>query len=290
MLERARQIGELLAAAADRARPPLVMGILNVTPDSFADGGRYAAPDSAIAHGRKMAQQGADLIDVGGESTRPGASPVSVRLELDRVIPVVQALAVNGGVPISIDTRRAEVAEAALAAGAVMVNDVSGFLHDPEMPHLLGRERPLAIAMHMRGGPADMATRTCYSSLIADCVAELWAHARAAIDAGLPVEHLFLDPGIGFAKDSVQNLALMANLDVFARLGRPLVVGASRKSFLGHVTAGHDPSDRLFSTAGAVAVAVLKGARVLRVHDVAEMVDVVRTVHAIMTAGAGGVS
>ncbi len=288
MVERARQIGELLAAAADCARRPLVMGILNVTPDSFADGGRFAAPDAAIAHGRKMRQQGADLIDVGGESTRPGAAPVPVRLELDRVLPVVRALAGDGGVPVSIDTRRAEVAEAALAAGAVMVNDVSGFRHDPEMPHLLGRERPLAVAMHMRGGPGDMATRTHYCSLVADCVTELWASAQTALEAGLPIEHLFLDPGIGFAKDAAQNLALMANLDLFARLGRPLVVGVSRKAFLGHVTGQRDPSDRLFATAAAVAVAVLKGARVLRVHDVPEMVDVVGMAHAILAAGARG--
>jgi dihydropteroate synthase len=281
-----RQLDALLEAAADATRPPLVMGVLNVTPDSFADGGRYADPDAAVAHGLTMAEAGADVIDVGGESTRPGAKAVSVKDELDRVIPVIRGLA--GRVPaISIDTRRAAVAEAALDAGALIVNDVSAFRHDPEMTHLLGRRRPAAVAMHMRGVPEDMATRTGYRSLVADCATELWASASRAVDAGLPLDHLMLDPGIGFAKDSDQSLALLANLDVFVRLGRPVVVGVSRKSFIGRVLGRPDPSERLFGTAGAVAVAVVRGARVLRVHDVAGMRDVAVVAHAIARAGGG---
>jgi dihydropteroate synthase len=276
----------LIKAAEDRSRPPLLMGILNVTPDSFSDGGRFPDADHAVAFGLSMAAQGADLIDVGGESTRPGAPPVSEAEERERVIPVIRALAGRTPVPISIDTRRSSVAEAALEAGAVVVNDVSGFNHDPQMPFLLGRERPIAVAMHMRGSPADMQTRTGYKSLVADCVAELWTGARRALDAGLPTDHLWLDPGIGFAKDAQQSLALLANLDAFVALGRPILVGVSRKAFLGRLTNVPVPAERAFSTAAAVTAAILLGARILRVHDVAAMRQVIQVAQAIRSARA----
>jgi len=290
MSEARGQIASLLPALSDPARPPLVMGILNVTPDSFYEGGRVTDPAAAVEAGLAMAEHGADVIDVGGESTRPGAVPVPVEVELDRVLPVVRALAGRTRAAISIDTRHAGVAEAAVDAGAAFVNDVSGFRHDPEMPRVLGRCKPLAIAMHMRGDPGDMATRADYRCLAADVLAELWAGVVPALDAGLPVGHVLLDPGIGFAKTAGQSLAILRDLDVLVRTGRPVVVGASRKSFIGRVLDRPDPAGRLFGTAAAVAAAVVRGARVLRVHDVAEMRDVVRVAHAIATGGmaAGG--
>ncbi|NOZ00386.1 MAG: dihydropteroate synthase [Deltaproteobacteria bacterium] len=263
------------------SRPPLVMGVLNVTPDSFYDGGRYESFDAAIVHGMKMADQGADIIDIGGESTRPGASLLEAQDEIERVVQVVKALSEETESAISIDTRRTVVAGAALEAGAIMVNDVSAFTFDPDMPALLGRLKPLAVAMHMRGGPEDMQSHTRYASLLDDVADELWNHASRALAAGLPEDHLILDPGIGFAKTWRQNLVLINRLDVFGRFGRPLLVGTSRKSFIGRILGSLDPKDRLFGTAGAVAMAVARGARVLRVHDVAEMTDVVQVAHAI---------
>lgn len=285
MSRRVEQTAALLDALRDPVRPPLLMGAVNVTPDSFSDGGRYFEPEAAVARGLQMAAEGADIIDVGGESTRPGAAPVDTDEEMRRVLPVIRELHERTNVPLSIDTRHAVVARAAIDAGAAIVNDVTAFTYDPEMPDLLGEERPLAIAMHMRGRPADMMTRTAYLSLIADCVSELWAHAGRALDAGLPLEHLLLDPGIGFAKDARQNVELLHHLDAFVALGRPVVVGVSRKSFLGRITGRTDPADRLHATAAAVAMAVARGARVLRVHDVCAMKDVVAVTHAILNPG-----
>jgi dihydropteroate synthase len=259
------------------------MGVLNVTPDSFFDGGRYLDPRQAIERGIALAEQGADIIDIGGESTRPGAVAVPIDQEMSRVIPVIEALGRSLDIPLSIDTRHAAVAEAALDAGALMVNDVSGFSADPDMVSMLGRKRPLAVAMHMRGTPDDMQDRTGYRSLLADCVTELWSSASRAVDAGLPLNNLLLDPGIGFAKDWLQSLMLLDRLEVFAALGCPLVVGVSRKSFIGRVLDRPSPERRTFGTAAAVAVAVVKGARILRVHDVAEMKDVIAVAHAIVS-------
>ncbi len=281
MSRRAEQTAALTAAIEDALRPPMLMGVINVTPDSFSDGGRYLDPEAAVARGLELADQGADILDIGGESTRPGAAAPNRDEELRRVIPVIRELAARTQVPLSIDTRSAAVAQAALEAGAVIVNDVTAFSYDPEMPGLLGDERPLAIAMHMRGSPSDMMTRTAYVSLIADCVSELWARAGRALDAGLPLRHLLLDPGIGFAKDARQNVELLHRLDAFVALGRPIVVGVSRKSFLGRLTGRTDPGDRLHATAAAVALAVARGARVLRVHDVCAMRDVAAVAHAI---------
>jgi dihydropteroate synthase len=284
MQDRTTQIQSLIAAAQDATRPPLVMGVLNVTPDSFSDGGRHLDVDDAVAAGVEMAALGADLIDIGGESTRPMAAPVSALDELERVLPVVRLLATRIPTPLSVDTRSAAVAAAALDAGAVVINDVSGFVHDPAMPELLGRLRPIAIAMHMRGTPADMQLRTGYRSLLAECVGELWRNASRALDAGLPLDHLWLDPGIGFSKTWDQNLQLLADLDLFVALGRPVLAGVSRKSFIGRVLDRPSPADRLFGTAAAVALAVNSGARIVRVHDVAPMRDVVRMAHAIARA------
>ncbi|MBP7127495.1 dihydropteroate synthase [Myxococcota bacterium] len=273
-----------IEAAEDLSRPPLVMGILNVTPDSFSDGGRFLDPDRAVEQGRRMAAEGADLIDVGGESTRPGSEPVAPEEEARRVLPVIERLAREVPAALSIDTRRAAVAEAALEAGASVVNDVSGFGFDPAMPALLARKAPIAIAMHMRGTPDHMQSRTGYRSLLAEVIEELWAHARKALDAGLPTRHLWIDPGIGFAKTAAQNVHLLARLEALAALGRPLVVGVSRKSFLGALTGIERPDQRLLPTVAAVTAAVLGGARILRVHDVAETRHAVHVAHAILQA------
>ena len=287
MPDRKAQIDALLDAVDDLRRPPLVMGVLNVTPDSFHDGGRYADPAAAVLRGLEMDAEGAEIIDVGGESTRPGAVPVPVATELARVIPVLRGLHGRVRAALSIDTRRAEVASAAIEAGAAVVNDVSGFRHDTAMPALLGRRMPVAIAMHMRGEPADMASRNAYGDLIAECAEELWSGVTPALEAGLPMRNVVLDPGIGFAKDWRQSLAILAGLDGFCRLGRPVAVGVSRKSFLGQVTGRTDPGERLFGTAAAVALAVYAGARIVRVHDVASMLDVVRVAHAVLAARRG---
>ncbi len=286
MLRRDETIRNLLAAVHDPARPPLLMGVLNVTPDSFSDGGQYRETDQAIAHGLAMAAAGADILDVGGESTRSGAAPVGEAEELDRVIPVIRALVDRMPMPISVDTRRTSVAQAALDAGAVIVNDVSCFRQDHDMAALLGRERPIAVAMHMRGQPSDMQARTDYQDLLPDCVSELWSCARQALDAGLPRDHLWLDPGIGFAKDAPQCVTLLAHLDSFVSLGLPVLVGVSRKTFIGHLTGVELPSERLLGTAAAVSACVLAGARIVRVHDVGAMRQVVAVAHAIRAARA----
>jgi len=284
MSHQREQTRAIVDTAGDLSSPPLIMGVLNVTPDSFFDGGRYADSDKAVDHGMELSRQGADIIDVGGESTRPNAKTLDEREELDRVIPVIASLLDKIDTPISIDTRRASVADAALDAGAVMVNDVSGFTYDSQMPGLLGSRRPLAVAMHMRGTPEDMQSHTEYESLVDDVARELWEHASPALDEGLPRDHLFLDPGIGFAKTWQQNLVLLNNLDSLIRYDVPVLVGVSRKSFIGKVLDEADADRRLFGTAGAVAMAVANGARMLRVHDVAEMKDVIRVAHAISTS------
>lgn len=287
MCARVEQVGALVAAARDRSRPPLLMGVLNVTPDSFSDGGRFSDPDAAIRHGLEMAGQGADLLDVGGESTRPGASGPGADEEIRRVIPVIRALAERCAVPISIDTRRAAVARAALDNGAAVVNDVSGFRFDPDMPALLGREHPVAIAMHMRGEPSDMMTRTRYDSLVGEVLAELWTGVDLARTAGLPADRLWIDPGFGFfAKDAAQNVALLAALPAFVATGLPVVAGLSRKAFLGRLTGRTDPAERRDATVAAVALATFAGARIVRVHDVGPARDATLVAHAALLARA----
>ncbi|HOA14619.1 MAG TPA: dihydropteroate synthase [Myxococcota bacterium] len=271
----------IAAAAADGTRPPLLMGILNVTPDSFSDGGDFVNPRAAIHRALQMVEQGADIIDVGGETTRPGAVAVPEPVELSRVIPTVRAITSATEVPVSIDTRRASVAAAAMDAGACIVNDVSGFKFDPGMIPLLGRRRPIAVAMHMRGTPADMQQHAAYASLTGEIIAELMPQLQAVFQAGLPRERLWLDPGIGFSKTATQCAELLSGIGVFAALGFPVLVGPSRKSFIGAITGRTEPKSRIFGTAAAVAAAVINGARIIRVHDVAEMRDVIKVARAI---------
>lgn len=269
---------------------PLVMGIVNVTPDSFSDGGRFAAPEAAVAHGLRLAADGADLLDVGGESTRPGSEPVDAAEELRRVLPVVTELARRAGVPVSIDTTKAVVADRAAAAGAVLVNDISGLRFDPELADVV-RERDLGLVlMHSRGRPKDMQAAPRYDDVLGEVGRELGEALARAAARGVAVEATILDPGLGFAKRLEDNLALLAALPALrARLGRPLLVGPSRKSFIGGVT-GAGPDARLPGTLAAVAAAVLGGAELVRVHDVAEArqaADVAAAIRGARGAGAG---
>ena len=263
----------------------LVMGILNVTPDSFADGGRYLDPDAAADRGLEMAADGADLIDVGGESTRPGADPVPVDEETARVVPVIKRLAAEVTIPISVDTRHPEVASAALDAGATVVNDVSG-ARDPRMFEVAAAAHAGLVLMHMRGDPATMRDLTDYDDVVGEVREHLRERVEAALFAGLVAEQLCVDPGIGFAKTPEQSLLLLRRLDVLLDLRVPVLVGPSRKSFIGHVL-GLDVEDRLEGTEGAVAWCAAMGVHVVRVHDVREAVRVVGVVDAIRQAGDG---
>jgi dihydropteroate synthase len=259
-----------------------IMGILNVTPDSFSDGGRYFDPELAVAAGIGMARDGAALIDVGGESTRPGSDPVPVAEELDRVVPVIKRLSSEVDVPISIDTRKPEVAARSLEAGASIVNDVTGG-SDPRMFEVVRSSGAGMVLMHMRGDPKTMQQLTDYADVVAEVKAYLTERLEAAQEAGVAFERLAVDPGLGFAKTTPQSLLLMKDIAAFAGLGRPVVVGPSRKSFVGHVL-DTDVTDRAEGTAGAVAWMVAQGAHVVRVHDVKVMARVARMVDAIRNA------
>jgi dihydropteroate synthase len=264
---------------------PIVMGVVNVTPDSFSDGGRFFHTEKAVEHALRMFDDGAQIVDIGGESTRPCAKPVDVEEELRRVIPVIERLAHKTEMPISVDTRKSLVAKTAIETGAIMVNDVSGFTFDEGMIQVLVDYKPIAVAMHMRGTPQDMQSRVKYENLIEDIKRELMERVDRAVRAGFPKENILIDPGIGFAKTYKQCLEILKNLEAFCSLGFPVLVGPSRKSFVGVVLNKERPEDRLFGTAAAVAIAVMNGARVIRVHDVPQMVDVVRMAHALKFAG-----
>jgi len=263
----------------------LVMGILNATPDSFSDGGHLATAEAAVAYGLGLYEAGADWVDVGGESTRPGAARVDLKEETHRVVPVVEGLRRRGAGPISVDTTRAEVARAALDAGADLVNDVSGFRFDPAMAPLVAERGVPAVLMHSRGRFEEMHRDPAYRDVAREVVAELGDALARAERAGVPRERLIVDPGIGFAKDAAHSLEALGKLRALEALDRPVLVGPSRKSFIGKVLEA-PVGRRLMGTAAAVAAAVLLGAHVLRVHDVGEMVEVVRVCDAIVSAGA----
>lgn len=263
---------------------PLVMGVLNVTPDSFSDGAAFFAPADAIEHARRMVDDGADLIDVGGESTRPGAEPVAAEEEKRRVLPVLEAIAGKIGVPVSIDTWKAEVAAAALDHGAEIVNDISGGRMDPEMiPLVAERDVPIVLG-HIRGTPADMQVDPRYDDVVQEVGDELEAHAVRAEEAGIARERILVDPGIGFGKKLEHNLSLLHHLGEFVARGRPVVLGVSRKKFIGQLLDNAPAHDRIEGTAAAVALAVAAGVAVVRVHDVKQMARVVRVASAIVRA------
>ncbi len=262
---------------------PLVMGILNVTPDSFSDGGAWAAPEEALRRAREMVAAGADLVDVGGESTRPGADPVTVKEEIARVTPVLRLLSAELEVPLSIDTRRAEVAEAALQCGALIVNDVSA-LDDARMAGVVAAAGAGLVLMHMRGTPATMQQLARYEDVTGEVVAELRPRLQRALDAGVEPEAIVVDPGIGFAKNAEQNLRLLAELPRLAALGRPVLLGVSRKAFLGALLGGLPPTERGVATAAACVAGLLAGARIFRVHDVLPVRQALTVAEAIRAA------
>jgi dihydropteroate synthase len=259
---------------------PVVLGVLNVTPDSFSDGGRYADRGAAVAHAVEMRLEGADLIDVGGESTRPGAERIDAQAELGRVLPVIRELAA-AGVPMSIDTTRATVAAAALGAGVIAVNDVSGGLADPGMARVVADAGCPWVLMHWRGHSNRMADLAVYSDVVKEVCAELAERVDAAVAAGVAPDRLVLDPGLGFAKTAEHNWQLSAHLDTILALGFPVLVGASRKSYLGSLLAGDDgaprPVDgRSAATIATTVLAVEAGVWGVRVHDVRDAVDAIR--------------
>jgi len=252
------------------------MGILNITPDSFADGGRYADPAVAEAAAVEMQESGADLIDVGGESTRPGSEPVPAEEEIARIQPVLRRLGRAVTIPISVDTSKARVAEMALGEGAALVNDVSGLRYDSALAGVVAQHRAALVVMHSRGQSRDMYREANYASVAREVKDELRASLELALAAGVDRDAIVLDPGLGFAKRPEHSFAALGALPDFAALGRPLLVGPSRKSFLTAAIGARDTADRDFATAAAVAAAVLFGAHIVRVHAVREMVDVVR--------------
>ena len=284
----------MTSAARPLPRPNrcVVMGVLNVTPDSFSDGGRYLDPADAIEHGIAMWRRGADLIDVGGESTRPGAERVTPEVETARTVGVIRALA-DAGVPVSVDTTRARVAEAALDAGALLVNDVSGGLADPDMAKVVAERGVPWVLMHWRGHSKDMTSLAHYTDVVTDVRDELSDRVDAALAAGVSPDALVLDPGLGFAKHAEHDWALLQRIDVLCKLGFPVLVGASRKRFLGRLLAGPDgkprpPDGREVATAAISALAAAAGVWGVRVHDVESSLDAVAVATAWQRGAAPG--
>lgn len=260
----------------------LIMGIINVTPDSFSDGGRFSSSYDAVEEGLRLVEAGVDMLDIGGESTRPGSDAVPLAEELTRVIPVIRALAKQVDLPISIDTTKSQVAREAIASGAEIINDISAVRFDPEMLDLAAETGAGLVLMHMRGMPKDMqAGSLYYNSLVDDITAFLRERLESVIDGGVERERTMLDPGIGFGKTAEDNMRLLKHLACFKVLGRPIMTGVSRKAFIGKVTGG-EPRERLEGTAAAVAISIANGSSVVRVHDVAAMKKVVAMTDAII--------
>ncbi len=260
----------------------LVMGILNCTPDSFYDGGRYTTLENALARAEQMIAEGADILDIGGESTRPGAEPVPLEEELRRTLPVIEALAARYDIALSIDTTKSEVARRALEAGAHIVNDISGTRFDPRMPEVVAEAGALAILMHIQGTPQTMQQNPTYEDVVREVRDTLAEHAERALQAGISRERIWIDPGIGFGKRLEHNLELLRHLPELKSLGYPLLVGTSRKSFIGQLLGGLPPEERLEGTLATLALAVAWGADAVRVHDVKEAVRAVRIADALI--------
>ncbi len=264
----------------------LVMGVLNVTPDSFSDGGKFLQPESAIEQAFAIERAGADLLDIGGESTRPGSVEASASEELDRILPVLEALRGRLKIPISVDTRRASVAELAIRALAELVNDVSGLRSDPRIAEVAARHRVPLILMHMRGEPRTMQERGFARDVMKDVMQGLRKSVAVARKAGIAKSQIIVDPGIGFGKSFAQNYELLEKLPQLAKLGYPILVGTSRKGFLGATLARDGkpapPEERIWGTAATVTASILSGAHIVRVHDVLEMVQVVRVADCVL--------
>lgn len=272
--------------AAILAKPFAVMGIVNVTPDSFYDGGRHDTTDVAVEHALRLADEGADMLDIGGESTRPGAAAVAADEEIRRVLPVIERIAEQLDVPISVDTTKAEVARRALDSGASWINDISAGRFDPDMAPLAARRSCPVVLMHSRETPRTMQQTPHYDDVVAEVEAELLASVDTFVRQGVVRANIVLDPGIGFAKRIEDNVALLNRLDRLCNLGYPLLIGTSRKSFIGHFT-GRPVGERLYGSLGSVAAAYARGARLFRVHDVAPTVDMLTVMHGILSKEVG---
>lgn len=269
----------------DFSRKTCIMGILNVTPDSFYDGGILFRAETAVEHGLRMADDGADIIDIGGESTRPGSEPVSIEEEIRRTIPVIKAIAKKVNLPISIDTYKSEVARRAMDAGASIVNDISGLRFDPDMPKVVARYKVPVVIMHIKGKPKDMQVNPVYDALMPEIMDYLREGIRIALDAGVKEDMIIIDPGIGFGKTFDHNLEIIRNLHEFTALKKPILIGPSRKAFIGKILCDEPASGRLEGTAAAVAVSIMNGANIVRVHDVKEMCKVAKVADAIKRGG-----
>ncbi len=267
----------------DLGERTIVIGVLNVTPDSFSDGGRNFEPARAVDRALEMEGEGADIIEVGGESTRPGATRLSVEEELSRVLPVLKGLAGRLRVPIAIDTYKSEVATAAAASGASIINDVSALRFDPALADVAAREHVVLVLMHMRGEPATMQKIEPSPDIFAEISSDLGAAIRLAESRGVNRDRIIIDPGIGFGKTLEQNLAILNHLERFDGFNLPLMIGTSRKSFIGRIT-GRPEDDRAFGSAASIAIAILRGAHMVRVHDVKQMVEAARIADAIISA------
>lgn len=265
----------------DFSKHTSIMGILNVTPDSFSDGGLFLDPGLAVEHALRMAEEGADIIDIGGESSRPGAGATSAEEQIKRTLPVIKAVRKKTALPISIDTCSSLVARAALDAGADILNDISAMRSDPAMPALAAGYGAPVILMHMKGTPADMQKNPRYEALIPEILDHLRQSVRICVDAGVKEDKIIVDPGIGFGKTVEHNLEILRSLELLSALGKPVLVGPSRKAFIGHILGGAPPSGRLEGTLAACVIAIMNGANILRVHDVKEAARAARVADAI---------
>ena len=258
-----------------------IMGVLNVTPDSFSDGSQFNVLDRALQQAHEMINQGADIIDIGGQSTRPGAKQITLEEELNRVILVVKALRQQSNITISVDTTRAKVAQKAIEIGADIINDISGATFDEAMLPTVARMNVPIILMHIRGNPETMQTLANYQDVVGEITKFLQARIDAAIKLGISKKHLIIDPGIGFAKNYQQNITILRNINQLKELGYPILIGTSRKSFIGQILDKNEPKDRVWGTAGSCSYAITQGADILRVHDVAVIADVAKVTDAI---------
>ncbi|GIV08610.1 MAG: dihydropteroate synthase [Fimbriimonadales bacterium] len=260
----------------------LVMGVLNATPDSFYDGGRYHALDAALARAEQMLAHGADILDIGGESTRPGATPVPEEEEIRRVVPLIEGIIARyPHASVSVDTTKSRVAQLALQAGACIINDISGATFDPHILTVAAQAGALMVLMHIKGTPRTMQQNPTYNDVVAEVCNTLAAHAQRALQAGIPHKHIWLDPGVGFGKTVQHNLQLLRGLPRLKTLGYPILIGTSRKSFIGHILGGLPPEERLEGTLATLALSVAWGADIVRVHDVKEAVRAIKVADAL---------
>ncbi len=260
----------------------LIMGILNITPDSFSDGGKYFNQADAYDRAMRLIEEGADILDVGGESTRPGSYPLPLQEELDRILPVISHISSERPIPISVDTYKAETARHAIEAGACLVNDISGLSFDPAMASVVAKRGAMVCIMHIQGSPKNMQINPTYEDVVCDVNKWLTQQADYGLSQGIPKDHIIIDPGIGFGKTTMHNLEILRRLNEFCEMGYPVLIGTSRKSFIGKTLGGLPPEERVEGTAASVAISIAKGANIVRVHDVREMKRVAQMTDAIL--------